>query len=118
MAQRLLGRLFPFIPLGLGLLLIILQLKWGTAEDVQAPVKMMFVLIISCQISWLFATAGLLIYKEILFTYYQQLFKLLAIIYLVPLIILAFFIPWLFLFNLIVFLSGVFIIRKIGWKYK
>ncbi|HHV65337.1 MAG TPA: hypothetical protein GXX46_09730 [Peptococcaceae bacterium] len=118
MAQKLLGRIFPFIPLGIGLLLIFLQLKLGKTGDNQTSLRMTFVLITSCLVSWLFATAGLLIYRETLFTYYKQLFQILSVIYLVPAIILALFIPWSLILNLAIFITGIVIIHRIGWKYK
>ncbi len=111
MNQKLLGRIFPFIPLGIGALLVLFQINWGE-PDPQLPVEMMFVLIISCMVSWLFSTAGLFIYKDNLFSYYQKLFRLLSIIYILPAIILALFIPWSLFFSLALFLVGLVFINK------
>lgn len=111
MNQKLMGRIFPFIPLSIGFLLVIFQMRWGES-DPQLPIEMMFVIIISCMISWLFSTAGLLIYKDCLFMYYQKLFKILSAIYLLPAVILALFIPWTLFFALAVFLSGIILIKK------
>jgi hypothetical protein len=111
MNQKLLGRVFPFIPLGLGILLVIFQMNWGEA-DTQLPVKMMFVLIISCMLSWLFSLVGLFIYREILFAYYRRIFTILTIVYLFPAIILALFIPWTLFYALTVFLVGFTFITK------
>lgn len=111
MKQKLIGRIFPFIPIGLGLLLVFFQVIWGNL-DAYPPLKIMFFLIISCLISWLFSIAGLIIYREKLFQYYRILFKVFTIIYLLPAIILALFIPWTLLLTLVIFLVGLLVLNK------
>lgn len=111
MHQNMIGKVFPFIPLVLGLLVMILAFSWGE-PNAQLPIQMMFILIISCMISWLFSTIGLLIYKDYLLTYYMNLFKVLSTVYLLPAIILALFLPWTAILSLAIFLSGVIILRR------
>ena len=109
--QMLIGRIFPFIPLFLGFLLVFIQKTWGK-PDPQLPIALMFVVIISCMISWLFSTAGLFLFRENLFNYYRTLFKIFSIIYILPAIILALFVPWSLVFSLAVFLSGLVMVIK------
>ncbi|KUO62557.1 MAG: hypothetical protein APF84_02070 [Gracilibacter sp. BRH_c7a] len=109
--QKIIGILFPFLPLFLGFLLVFLQKTWGESDS-QLPIALMFVVIISCMISWLFSTIGLFLFKESLFDYYRTLFMILSIVYVLPAIILALFIPWSLLFSLTIFLVGITMIIK------
>ncbi len=109
--HKTIGFIFPFIPLVLGFLLVFLQKTWGE-PDPQLPLVLMFVVIISCMISWLFSIAGLFLFKENLFDYYRTLFMVLSIVYILPAIILALFIPWSLLFSLTIFLTGIIMVIK------
>jgi len=111
MHSKFLGRVFPFIPLLIGLIIIILQSVWGEPDN-REPLTMMFVLIICSLVSWLFCVLGLIIFKERLFGYYKKLFQILSIVYLFPAIILALFIRWTLLYSATVFLIGLVIIKK------
>ena len=111
MHSKLLGRVFPFIPLMIGLIIIILQSVWGE-PDSREPLAMMFVLIICSLVSWLFCALGLIIFKDWLFVYYKKLFQILSIVYLFPAIILALFVRWSLLYSVTIFLIGLVIIQK------
>lgn len=104
--QNIVGRIFPFIPLVLGFLLVFFQKTLGK-PDPHLPVALMFVVIIACMTSWLFSTIGLYLFREDLFYYYRTLFKILSVVYILPAVILAIFIPWSLLFSLTIFLAGV-----------
>lgn len=105
--NKIIGYYFPFIPLTIGFLLVLLQTAWGK-PDPQRPLALMFVIIISCLISWMFTTAGLAIFKERLFNYYRTLFTAFSVINILPAIILALFIPWSLLFSIAIFVAGLF----------
>ena len=109
--QKTIGIIFPFLPLILGFLLVFLQKTWGN-PDPQLPMALMFVVIISCMISWLFSIIGLFLFRENLFDYYRTLFMALSIVYILPAIILALFIPWSLLFSLTIFLTGIIMVIR------
>jgi len=111
MHSKFLGRVFPFIPLLIGLIIIILQSVWGEPDN-REPLAMMFVLIICSLVSWLFCVLGLIIFKDWLFVYYKKLFQILSIVYLFPAIILALFVRWSLLYSVTIFLIGLVIIQK------
>ncbi len=109
--QKLLGRILPFIPLLIGTVIVIVQMNSGE-RDTRLSLTLMFVLIISCLISWLFSALGLLLYKESLFDYYKVVFISLSIVYIFPAIFLSLFVPWTLLFTVIIFIAGLFLIRR------
>ena len=111
MHSKLLGRVFPFIPLLIGIIIIVLQSIWGEPDN-RLPMTMMFILIICSMISWFFSVLGLIIFKDKLFAYYKKIFQILSIVYLFPAIILALFIRWTLLYSATVFLIGLVIIKK------
>ena len=109
--QKTVGLIFPFIPLVLGFLLVFFQKTMGK-PDPHLPVALMFVIIISCMTSWLFSTVGLYLFRENLSDYYRVIFSILSIVYILPAIILAIFIPWSLLFSVTIFLAGLFMVIR------